>query len=835
MAKIKEDILTFHYLEIRGLAGIEETKVTSCIAALDASRTERNRLDSEINEIKTREAKCEEELGSLWRTLSQNSAYVERERTKDQIALTTGQLEGDNSALMEAKGKEAEMHDVLRLLRLDMPLNTPNPAMFREVAYKAGADRTRAQSELDLLKSEGKELQGKLEGLKKGIRPASKEAVILKQLIEDQLQCKAPFLCELLDVTDEHWQPAVEGYLNTRRFDIVLSAKYFSKALSLYDKMKRQHNLHSVGLVDSEKVLRAAPKPKDGSLAELVTSDHRAAKAYADFIMGDLIRCESEQELRRHSRSITASCMVYQNHAARQTLFHVFDVWYIGSRGHARLIEQTEKKIADVFEHFKTTADEISRCQEVQTLAERGEAAAHKVAVISEIQARITQHMDDLSRLKSLLATLDSGEIVELERRLAKLRAEKTSDNDALDNALKRFGGLENQIATTGRELEAAEHQRDKIFADVAMEFSGEALSSKLGSLQDRYSSELSKGRSPQEIFKVYETAGRGRETMRTNILMELTSLRSDYNNKFGFSAPSQGEDSSPYISEMELWKNSYLPDYREKILKAKDSALQQLMEDIVHKLRENLDMIPSQFDQINRALRGFHFGLDQYQFTYKVKKEYEAFEKMIRDAALYENQPLFETNWKDRFRDHGALEGLFNNLIAGSSLRVQEELQQYSDYRQYYEYDLKIIHPDGSHSMYSNVNRWRSGGETQTPYYIAVLASLYRLYRLNADHESQKNRSTIGLVILDEAFNKMDEDHLSATLEFTRRLGLQLIMATPKERAEFIIPHIESCWIVTKDPASGYAFLLDYHQKLPSPASSYDESGMRNEATAQI
>jgi hypothetical protein len=211
--------------------------------------------------------------------------------------------------------------------------------------------------------------------------------------------------------------------------------------------------------------------------------------------------------------------------------------------------------------------------------------------------------------------------------------------------------------------------------------------------------------------------------------------------------------------------------------------------------------------------LRGFHFGYDQYQFIYRVKREYQAFERLIREAAEYERQPLFQTSWKERFRDGGALEALFESLVSGSSSQVQDELKQYSDYREYYEYDLKILHADGTDSLYSQVNRWKSGGETQAPYYIAVLASLYRLYRLRPEQGGKQQRGTIGLVILDEAFNKMDEDRLQATLKFTRTLGLQLLMATPKERAEFIIPHVESCWIVGKDPTSGFAYLQDFHQ----------------------
>jgi len=46
--------------------------------------------------------------------------------------------------------------------------------------------------------------------------------------------------------------------------------------------------------------------------------------------------------------------------------------------------------------------------------------------------------------------------------------------------------------------------------------------------------------------------------------------------------------------------------------------------------------------------------------------------------------------------------------------------------------------------------------------------------------------------VLLDEAFGKMDESRIAATLTFARNLDLQLVLATPKERSELVAPRVE-------------------------------------------
>ena len=46
-----------------------------------------------------------------------------------------------------------------------------------------------------------------------------------------------------------------------------------------------------------------------------------------------------------------------------------------------------------------------------------------------------------------------------------------------------------------------------------------------------------------------------------------------------------------------------------------------------------------------------------------------------------------------------------------------------------------------------------------------------------------------IGLVLFDEAFNNMDDERIGGVLEFLRRLPLQLIIAAPPDKIQYIRP----------------------------------------------
>ena len=796
------------YVELRSRVGIQESleqELQNQITEKEKTLKDEEQKQTELIHFET---KIEEEYASLIRALSEHSGFGERQRTKEDLKRVEHELITLKKQISELVQLEERSKKLIRELKERGHETSWTDFSFSELHFKSRSMEAELKQKLSEIKTRGEEAHARLKDLKKGVKPIPHAARALKSLLQDELHCKPAFLCEVIEVADERWQDAIEGYLNTRRFDILLDPKYFQAALSLYEAHKRRLGIQGVGLVDVEKIHRQNQPCAENTLAQLVVSEHRNAKAYADFLMGDVVRCESELELRRHSRSITPTCMVYQNHAARQTQFEVYATWFIGSRGQARLIEQTEKEIENCTSEFQAYAQQLTEWQAILKIAVEGEKIELILSSLPTLREKEKIAETESTRLLEHLARLENPELIALEKREQELKVERSEISHRIRENAGQIGALKTEIKNKHDARELTQLQiRDESHA-LDFEFSAVALEER-ATWEGSYA-ELLESRTPQDILRTFEPRRKGSETRVQNLMLELGTLRSNYNNHFGFAAPTIGDDLSPYLTELANWQESKLPDYRGKIENAKELALQQLMEDVVHKLRENLDIVAEQFQQINQALEGFHFGQDHYQFVHKVKPEFEPFERMIREAAQYENQPLFETDWKTRFRQGGGLEILFNNLVSGSSTQVETELAQYSDYREYYEYDLKITDTGGRVSYFSRVNKWKSGGETQTPYYIAVIASLYRLYRLQGD-----SRGTIGLVLLDEAFNKMDEDHLKATLEFTRKLGLQLIMATPKERADFIIPHVESTWLVAKDPETGYAFLHDFHQDL--------------------
>jgi hypothetical protein len=142
------------------------------------------------------------------------------------------------------------------------------------------------------------------------------------------------------------------------------------------------------------------------------------------------------------------------------------------------------------------------------------------------------------------------------------------------------------------------------------------------------------KDRLPADIHDVFERQRKNIESRVNNIAQKLVALTRRYVERHGFVAATDDDSFEEFATELETWRESRLPAYREKISESKTKALQQLAEDIVFRLRENLLLVRRQIDELNRALQDVPFGSERYQFTVEVDPEHKPFFDLVMDAC---------------------------------------------------------------------------------------------------------------------------------------------------------------------------------------------------------
>jgi energy-coupling factor transporter ATP-binding protein EcfA2 len=679
-------------------------------------------------------------------------------------------------------------------------------ALLHEIAGRVQRKLWECNGELDKLRTEEGELKRDLASLRDKKFVYDRRVTELRDLITQSFKHRGQdvvpaVLCELLEVPDEKWQDAVEGWLNTQRFDLIVEPGYFNHALEVYERRKRRHNISGVGLVNTARVLHFLDRAEKGSLAGEVRSKNKYARAYVNQLMGNVMKCENEQELKRHRRAITPTCMTYQNNAARQIHFHVYETPYIGERAFARQIARKEKRLAEVLEEVRVLGERAGALEKLLPMCSGRDEKYIFIRERLDVFRRLEDTRGLLNEKRRELAGIDTSGITEIKRKMELLKEqvkEAEEDIEKLKKAEGRLDGDIERVVAARAGLEAAVERTEE---DLGSFCAGHPGVVETG--EKRYVAERRK-KSPGEIAANFLHNRKSLDTLIANRQKDLLDLLIDYNNTYQFGSRVDADDVGDYRAEHEKLAGSELPEYEEKIQQAQQEAEVEFKEHFIFKLQENIENAHTEFGFLNEALKGIAFGTDRYRFLVRPSEEHRKFHDMIMDTNLIEGGvSLFDTMFRERHRE--AMDELFDRIINLPPQYLPESVAEFTDYRTFLEYDIKIYHDNGETSTFSKVCREKSGGETQTPYYVVIVASFVQLYR------AKTNRDGIRLMMFDEAFNRMDGDRVENSLRFIQELGMQAVIAAPTDKCEYIAPHLPTTLLVLRD--GHYSWLEDYHQ----------------------
>ena len=176
----------------------------------------------------------------------------------------------------------------------------------------------------------------------------------------------------------------------------------------------------------------------------------------------------------------------------------------------------------------------------------------------------------------------------------------------------------------------------------------------------------------------------------------------------------------------------------------------------------------------------------------------------MITDTMLLEGFNLFSQAFQAKHRD--AIDELFKQIVdvgegdltADERAELEKNIEKFTDYRTYLNFDLISKDESGQESRLSKTISKKSGGETQTPFYISVLASFVRVYRIQ-EISRRRQSKTLRLIVFDEAFSKMDHQRIQESIKLLRNLGLQAVICAPTEKIADITPLVDRTLCVTR------------------------------------
>ncbi len=794
-------------------------------------KQEKTALEEKISLKRKQKEKFKEELRSLEEAMQENEARRREEELKRHLEQLREKL-----TLLEEKEKQvrhllqaecAELNSlaaVLERLEAPAPLKRslqaakdtwkkaaeakkpaeafPHDPGKAAAAWSGAVDWLRLQVERwqvrrEELGEEEKRLKALIENLEQNrvLGPES-PTMKLKQVLEEHLLASggevAPVhvFCEAIDLKDETWRNALEGYLHTQKFDLLVPPDLFDQALSLYERHKFSRQIERVGLVNSARLLKEARPAQAGSLAEEITASPDYVAAYANWLLGAVIKCNSESELKKYRRAITASCMLYQNHSARQIPKNRYETPFIGREAIRTQLARNRESLQLVQKEQAELKAKLKQADTVSALSsDKSDRYNHWQEECSAL-FQIEQVTAELEAVQGQIMALDFSEY----DRLEKEHSGKSAALETLDGELQELhrqeGSLEAELRASGEQLEqlACESGRLKEQLDTFTD----RLSAELGERCSQKWDKEVKARRPAALYANYSSSREGINTKIGRQRESLVKERSEYTNCYSFPGDPESDNNDAFRLRYQLLIDSHLHQYEDQAREALEKARQSFQEHFIARLGEYIERARQEINELNRALKGMRFGTEEYFFSLTARAETRHYHSMITDSGVYEGsifRPAF-------FEKHGdAINDLFNE-ITNRDNELVDTVHELTDYRNYLDFDIIITDDMGNKSSFSRVARDKSGGETQVPFYVAILASFYQAYQLYRKADGD----TLRLVVFDEAFNRMDADRIEEAIRFMQKLGFQAIIVIPTGRIQLVAPYMHTNLVVMKE-----------------------------------
>ena len=639
--------------------------------------------------------------------------------------------------------------------------------------------------------------------MKKGTKPYDARLVYIKKALESELErefnkrIEVSIFADLIDIDDLSWSNAIEGFLYGQKFNLFVAPKYYNEAYKILRKLLEQYKFYGTALVDEEKIIERNFKCEDESLAEEIVTDHDGARAYANFLIGRLHKARDINDARASGNGITKECDIYRNFALSRLNPRTYQESFIGRNVDNRFIDQKAKQLSQLssnleyLRRIKNVVDEVNKL-EVFTYTE------------------IDNYFILLSGISDLPGLRKNYDYIEGE-----LNGGDTPLSESLDNRIK---DVEDDIKSVHELKDRVIVEKANLLKDNE-QIINEKISNEQKIAKDKedsintnydpflvndvalplYESKLKEGKRIFEIFQEYNIEFSRLQYLVNNMKNQVIKLRRDYLQDYHLSYDAESEDNARFEEELKEYRDVKLPEYREKIQDSYEKATKQFKDDFIFNLREAIGDVEDQIENLNLALKQSSFGKDLYRFTVKPSVVYRRYYDMLKDDLILEtgkDDSAFIEKYKD------VMEELFRQIVdVGDGTKsglLEENVRKFTDYRSYLDFDLIVYNKDtGDEQRLSKMIKKKSGGETQTPFYISVLASFAQLYHINSEGELG---NTVRLIIFDEAFSKMDKARMTEAIRLLKKLNLQVILSAPSDKVPDISPLVDETLIVLRD-----------------------------------
>lgn len=643
------------------------------------------------------------------------------------------------------------------------------------VRTRYAADKVRLEDKRDKCRENLADIESDIKKLsaKKIIFPHDAENakhIIQAEFENRSINADVRFFAELVEeIKDESWRKAIETFLGRKRFYLIVDDEYCGLAL----RILKEKNLINANVVLSDKIPES--EIEKNSAAEILEIKNKAARKYANYLLNGIYLCNSIEELHEHPKGgLMVDGMLTKSYAA--TMMKVSDVVpYLGKNAIEMQLalkqqnwKQTEKELQKFIDHINVLGDLLQLCDNIEWAPEEYDfEAIEKIQQQKELLGKITNEIDILKNSPEMLRAIQEIEMAEekvktLEQTFSRIDRELGKNETAQETNNSSIQNLNQSIESRTDEYNGLVHANFELEQEML----------------DLYN-QLTKQQNNALVIAEKTVKNAGFELNDKEKFLENIQL--EYNKLVGKDLNERG------VAFISFYREEYLDIANAKLDEAKnklDEASKKLriafLHDFIAELKENIEKAKEEIDIINRELKKIPFGIDYYQFKMEERPDRKIFFDICNNLESYINIDIFNPQKVSQEKFHADVQKFLDDILQQGS-----DEMEYSDYRNYFVYDMSIRRKTGEEMNLSQKQGSASGGEKQTPYFIILAASLMQFY--------PKDKNCARLAFIDEAFSALSKERIEQMVRFLEENHFQVFYAAPPEKIDSIGSHIDN------------------------------------------
>ena len=748
-------------------------------------------------------ARLESDLDTLNETLERlNNGKVRWEQTAEHLKVWTEKDITPNQVIWDIEKFADGSISEEELVRLQEGL--------KDLQEELEDQRQEADADLRRIKKEEKEARVELKELKQGKKAYPRELEEARFELRNRLheRCgkfvNVHILADLLDVKDERWHNAVEGYLGNNKLQLIVEPKYARAAMDIYQEMDTKRFFRAA-VLDTEKLTKDKHQVQPGALAEVVKAKEAYVQEYINFFLGNVKKCESLDELRECRIGVTPDCMLYQSYKLQHMNPENYTRRaYIGEtsmRQRIRKLEEKCEKLNGERMPVQELLEEIRQAMQMEMLKQPAEDylgwLADSKAIISK-EKKKAQLLEQMQKLKD-------ESVAAWEGKKKEVQAAQDAKKESVSKVQEAIWENKKEIERLNAEVLESEEQMKDVKRKVADKRYEKEFQEYLASRKSENYEYLRR----QMVSRVYTLREEEEDAYRKLVEERSSYIREYPNRTFSTSI----RDNAPYEKLLNSLSCDHLETYRESAKTQAKAAVEHFKDDFIFKIRSAILEAYQRRDELNRIISKLDFGKDKYQFVITKNKGADGkYYKMFMDDSLQiRPSDLDDTmdNQLDMFtmeheNQYGEMMNELINIFIPPENATKDEMDEakrnmdkYADYRTYLSFDMQqIVHGDKEMTIgLSKMIKKNSGGEGQNPLYVALLASFAQLYKINLSPKMHRS-PTLRLVVLDEAFSKMDAEKVASCISLIRGLGFQAIISATNDKIQNYLENVDKTFV---------------------------------------